>query len=161
MTNKIQITEKDNQILTKKDFYILNWTWGILMSLIGALVCGCILLYGVITKKNYKLKKCGWCYYIPIGKNWGGVELGMFFLCDDKESSATCWHEHGHSIQNCYWGLLMPFVISIPSCIRYWYREFKYYKKGLTPPNTYDSIWFEGEATLLGRKYRKHIQEGN
>lgn len=47
----------------------------------------------------------------------------------------------------------MWFVITIPSIIRYWYRELKYNKKGLTPPTEYDDIWFEGQATKWGYKY--------
>ena len=46
----------------------------------------------------------------------------------------------------------MPFVICIPSAIRYWYRELKYYRKGLYPETDYDSIWFEGQATKWGNK---------
>lgn len=159
--SNINKTEPENKYLTKKEFYTLSWTWGILMSLIGAIVCGSILLYGLITKKNYQLKKHGWCYYISIGKNWGGLELGIFFLCDSRESLSICWHEHGHGIQNCYWGILMPFVISIPSAIRYWYREFKYNRKGVKAPTGYYDIWFEAEASELGRKYRTYIEEGN
>ena len=41
----------------------------------------------------------------------------------------------------------MFFVITGPSIVRYWYRELKYYRKGLVPPTKYDDIWFEGQAT--------------
>lgn len=44
-------------------------------------------------------------------------------------------------------------IVSIPSCIRYWWREYKI-RKGLgntLPP--YDRIWFEGWATRLGEKH--------
>lgn len=49
----------------------------------------------------------------------------------------------------------MPFVISIPSAIRYWYREilsrvdFQKYKQ---LPD-YDAIWFEGQATRWGSDF--------
>ncbi len=151
-------TEADNKHLSKSEFYTLSWTWGILMTLIGAIVVGSIMLYGLITKKPYTLKKHGWCYYLNVGKMWGGLELGMFFLTDSKDSVSTKWHEFGHSIQNCKWGILMPFVICIPSAIRYWYREFKYNRKGLKCPTTYDSIWFENDASKLGRIYRKELK---
>ena len=150
---------KQQKLLTKIEFYVLSWTWGIIMSLVGAVVVGAILLYGVCTKKNYKLQRCGWCYYIAIGQsNWGGLELGMFFLVQSRESIPTMWHEHGHAIQNCFWGVLFPFVIAIPSAIRYWYRELRYYKKGLVPTTRYDSVWFEGEATTLGKIYKNQIE---
>lgn len=142
-------------------FKTLSWTWGIIMTIIGALVIGCIKFYGLCTKKSYKLKKHGYCYYLNIGNSWGGLELGMFFLTDKRDSVSTKNHEFGHAIQNCYWGILMPFVICIPSAIRYWYREFKYNRKGLTPPVKYDAIWFEKDATLTGRKYSKYLKNLN
>lgn len=141
-------------------FYILSWTWGFIMTFIGAIVVGSIKLYGFVTKKEFKLKKHGYCYYLNVGKAWGGVELGMFFLTDSKDSSSVKWHEHGHATQNCIWGPLFPFVIALPSMFRYWYREFKYNRKGITPPTTYSSIWFEKQADQLGRIYRKAVKHG-
>lgn len=125
-------------------FYILSWTWGFFMTFIGAVVFAVLMLFGK------KPKKHGLCYYIEIGENWGGLELGMFFLTEKDTSDHVKNHEHGHAIQNCYWGPLMPFVICIPSAIRYWYRELKYNRKGLTPPTEYDDIWFEGQASRWG-----------
>lgn len=61
-------------------------------------------------------------------------------------------HEYGHSIQNIIFGPLFPFVIGIPSALRYWYRELNSEK--ITTP--YDAIWFEGWASKLG----KNIEEG-
>lgn len=148
------------KVLDAKVFYSLSWTWGIIMNIIGAIVVACILLYGLIAKKSYKLEKFGYCYYLKVGSsNWGGVNLGMFFLVAPKAGIATKSHEHGHAIQNCYWGILFPFVIAIPSFFRYWYREIKYHKKNITPPTAYDDIWFEDDATLTGRKYRKYFRD--
>jgi hypothetical protein len=62
-------------------------------------------------------------------------------------------HECGHGLQNIMFGPLFIFIIFIPSCIRYWYRELRYERKGIMPPTSYDSIWFEGWATELGKKY--------
>ena len=39
--------------------------------------------------------------YKRIGKNWGGVELGCFFLCDKTAGEHTIAHEWGHGLQNC------------------------------------------------------------
>lgn len=149
---------KKERIMPKPVYYILSWTWGFLMSFIGLLVVSAILLYDLLTKKQCRLKRHGWSFYLNVGKSWGGLELGMFFLVDSKDSVSTKWHEFGHSIQNCYWGPLMLFIIWIPSGIRYWYRELKYNRKGLTCPTTYDSIWFEKSASNLGRLYRKHLK---
>lgn len=95
--------------------------------------------------------------YGVFGKNWGGVNFGCFFLCcqesiNDEHLRA---HECGHGIQNIILGPFMPLIISIPSAIRYWYRETiwhknpdKYYKLP-----EYDSIWFEQWASNWGHKY--------
>ena len=135
-------------------FYILSFTWGLPMTLIGGLVALVLLCTG------HKPKKWGGCWYFTIGKNWGGVELGLVFLTDNNENEHTKNHEFGHAIQNCFYGPLMPFIVCIPSAIRYWYRELRYRRKGLQPTTKYDDIWFEGEATELGYMYINQWQRG-
>lgn len=132
-------------------FYLLSFTWGILTSFIGFL----ILIPFIFAKKVRKIK--GRLYGVfpkSFGEGWG-FEMGCFFFVsnDCENDEGLCRHEMGHGIQNCLWGPLMLFVISIPSCIRFWYRELKYYKKGKTPKTSYDSIWFEGQATRWGNTY--------
>jgi hypothetical protein len=135
-------------ILKRILFYILSFTWGGIMSVIGLLVLLVTLPFGKFGIYHGRI-------YKRIGKNWGGVELGCFFLCDENAGEHTMAHECGHGLQNCIWGPLFPFVIAIPSAVRYWYREFlrrhnkeKYY---LLPD--YDAIWFEGQATKWGKEY--------
>lgn len=43
----------------------------------------------------------------------------------------------------------MPFLVAIPSCIRYWYRELlvRSGEKKYADLPDYDSVWFEGWAT--------------
>lgn len=131
--------------MNKFTFYLLSFTWGLLFNLIGLIVAVVLLCTG------HKPQKWGYCYYFEVGKNWGGVNFGMFFLTDKKSINSTKNHEHGHAIQNCYWGPLFLFVIGIPSMIRYWVRELKY--KIRKPPKTgYGDIWFEGQATKWGDK---------
>ena len=132
--------------MKKSTFYFLSLTWGLLMTLIGAIAVGVLMLTGK------PLKKWGACYYVEVGKGWGGVNLGMFLITSENPSRYVKSHEHGHAIQNCYWGVLMPIVIGIPSVIRYWYRAIRS-RLGAANPASYDSIWFEGQATRLGRKY--------
>ena len=135
------------KLLSKKSFYLLSWTWGLPMALIGGITMLILMIAGK------KPKRWGDCYYIEVGKDWGGLNFGMFFLTSEKPSRYTKNHEHGHAIQNCYFGFLTPFLITIPSAVRYWYRELKYHKKGIVPPTDYDDIWFEGQATELGTDY--------
>ena len=128
-------------------YWIWSCTWGIIMTLIGFFAaCGLII-------SGHKPHHLGPNVYFVVGKNWGGVELGAFFIVSRAGAIGnTKYHEAGHGLQNLIWGPLMPFVICIPSAIRYWYRELKYYRKGLRPDTDYDSIWFEGQATRWGNK---------
>lgn len=101
-------------------FYFLSITWGCIMTLIGAIVALALIITG------HKPKKWGYCWYFEVGKsNWGGMELGPFFLCNKNPSERIKNHEHGHGHQNCILGPLMPFIVCIPSAVRYWLREFK------------------------------------
>lgn len=105
--------------INKPLYYILNCTWGCIMTFIGAVVAFALLCVGK------KPQKHAGCTYFNVGKSWGGMELGFFFLTDSHDSQHTKNHEFGHSLQNCLWGPLFPFVVCIPSAIRYWLREFK------------------------------------
>ena len=184
-------------------FYFVSFTWGLIMSLIGSVVCLGLVITG------HKPKLFHHIVYFEIGENWGGVELGPFFLCCKGSGLHTKQHECGHGIQNTWFGPLMPFIVCLPSATRYWLREqdtqaskkkFSYVLCGsvgilalllcLVPLLThiyawfivpafvllydvimllwllfieipkyevkypsYDSIWFEGQATRLGEKY--------
>ena len=129
-------------------FYIISFTWGGIMTTIGLVVLLVTLPFGKFEIYHGRI-------YKRIGKNWGGVELGCFFLCDNSADEYILAHESGHGLQNCLWGPLMPFVICIPSAIRYWYREFIWHfnKEKFNKLPEYDAIWFEGQATKWGKKY--------
>ena len=132
----------------KKLYYILNLTWGLPMNIIGGLVAT------VLVSTGHKPKKFEGCYHFVVGKSWGGLNLGLFILTDEKESVHTKTHEFGHSIQNAMYGIFMPFIVAIPSVIRYWYRAIRTYY-GLSNVS-YDDIWFEGQASKLGYKYKHY-----
>lgn len=138
--------------MKKSTFYILSFTWGLPLTLAGlitslALVC--------LRKKP---KRWGGCWYFEIGKGWGGLEIGIVFLASKTASDHTKNHEHGHAIQNCYYGPLMPFIVCIPSCTRYLYRRIRK-KLGYSNKTGYDDIWFEGQATRWGTEIVKAWEE--
>lgn len=132
-------------------FYILSFTWGIIMTVIG-LISAVVLICAGHTPKRW-----GGCLYFNIGENWGGLSLGLVIITDKRDNESTKNHEFGHAIQNCRYGLLMPFIVCIPSAIRYHYRNWRtgHGKKNKTG---YYDIWFEGEATKLGNKYIEEWQ---
>lgn len=134
-------------------YYLIQFTWGLPMNIIGGLVFLVLIIF--FKKKPQRFHNC---WYIVMGDYWGGVSFGTFFILDEDLSEHTMYHESGHGLQNLVWGPLMPFVICLPSAIRYWYREYlvKSGKKaGYWALPDYDSIWFEGQASKWGKKYYK------
>lgn len=100
-------------------FYLLAFTWGLPMTLIGLIVALVLVIAG------FKPKKYGYCIHFEVGEHWGGLELGVVFLTDKTSGIRTKNHELGHGIQNAILGPLFPFLVAIPSSIRYWLREYK------------------------------------
>lgn len=137
--------------MNKKTYLTLSNTWGLPMILLGKLVSAILRLCG------FKPKTWAACNWYAIGKNWGGISIGRTIITDDEPTEDILDHEFGHSIQNAMFGFLFPFIVAIPSVIRYWKREIDYKKGKELPP--YDSIWFEGQATSLGKKYRPIFDE--
>lgn len=138
----------NKQKLSKTWFYILSYTWGLPLTLIGLAVAGVLRLLG------YKPKKWGGSIYFVVGKNWGGLSIGTTIVVSERSSRFDILnHEFGHSIQNCYYGLLCPFIVTIPSFVRACYREFVVWAKlkNYAELPDYYSIWFEGQASELGK----------
>lgn len=130
-------------------YYLLQFTWGLTMNICGALMAAVLLCCG----KRPKRYGWDWCFELNVN---GGLSLGIFMIapvgfCDDLKD-----HEHGHSIQNMYFGPLFLGMVAIPSVVRFWVREIQY-KIGRPPKTDYDEIWFEGQATASGRKFINSI----
>lgn len=136
-------------------YYLLSFTWGLPMTFVGLVVASVLALTGC-TPKIY-----AYSLYFEIGQNWGGVNLGLVFVCQKNASSETKIHEHGHGVQNCYLGPLMPFVVCVPSAIRYWYRRFieRHNPEKYKSLPGYYSIWFEKQASLLGNELINFLEE--
>ena len=98
----------------RKLFYILNFTWGIIMNIIGAVGATAFLAMG------HKPFKHAGSVVFRTGHNWGGVSLGIFSFVCEEAGDHTLNHEFGHAIQNAIFGPLFPFVVAIPSFTRYW-----------------------------------------
>ncbi len=99
-------------------YWLVSLTWGGLMTLAGALIALGMLLSG------HAPKKLGPNLYFEVGRGWGGMEYGAFFFVAKDAGESTRLHEAGHGIQNLILGPLMPFVVCIPSAVRYWMRRF-------------------------------------
>lgn len=112
------------------------------LYLIGTIVYKVLTVLGKKPKNYYNI-----CPYFEIGKNWGGLEMGWFFICCENSSDRLKNHEVGHGLQNANIGGITMLFLSICSAIRYWIREIF----GTKTP--YDSWWFEGQATSIGAEY--------
>ena len=150
-------TEKGITFLAKHKwlYYLLNLTWGIFLTFIGWIITLGLLMIGKKPTKYHGI------YYIKIGDSWGGFETGLMFVRDKTSIEILNAHEYGHTYQNAIFGPFQIFLITIPSIIRYWYRELKYERKGITPKTDYDDIWFERSASnhgLIAIDIEDHIQ---
>jgi len=132
-------------------YYVLACTWGILMTFIGWIIT--IILWLFV--KDSKPIKYNWIYYMKAGPDyWGGFEMGLMFVRDQKSSDSHInQHEFGHTFQNCLLGPLMPFIVSIPSACRWWARTLK--------PNkdwpAYSAVWFEDAADVCGKYAAEYL----
>lgn len=130
-------------------YYLLQFTWGLPMNLIGAIVALVLVCFG----KRAKLYGWNYCFELPVNF---GLELGVFFIAPVNDSVGIKDHEHGHAIQNIYFGPFCIGIVSIPSAIRFWIREVQYMIN--KPPKTkYDDVWFEGQATKSGTHFINNL----
>lgn len=133
--------------MKKTLYYILNLTWGLILTLIGFLVALFLMIF-----KRMKPSKYGPCWHFEFGRYWGGVNLGLVFLTQKDADKYTKDHEFGHSIQNAIFGPFTLILVCIPSVVRYHYRSIKERCGGKLKTGYYD-IWFEKQASELGEKY--------
>lgn len=132
--------------MNRKTFYTLNLTWGLPMTLIGAIIALGLLIGGNRPTLH------GGCLCFTVGDNWGGVSLGLVMIVSKQATGATKNHELGHAVQNAVYGVFMPFIVSIPSAVRYWYRRGQ--DPYTLPP--YDAVWFERQATEWGNLFIRY-----
>ena len=93
-------------------FWAWSCTWGIVMTLIGA-IGALVLIVGGQEPRVFHGR-----VYFQLGRGWGGVSLGAFFFLSTTSPDSTKQHEAGHTVQNLIFGPLMPFVVCIPSAFR-------------------------------------------
>ena len=134
-TSNITLDEFNKKVKSK------GWA----LSAVGSVVYFVLKLIGY-TPRYY----CGIPYF-EVGKGWGGVEMGWFFIvCKDWDTHLKN-HEVGHLVQNAEVGGLSMLWWSLCSCARYWWREI------FGAKTDYDAWWFEGNATALGDEFIKRM----
>ena len=140
--------------------WFVRLTWGILDTLIG------LVAFLIFSFKIKKIRYIANTFVIQVdvgvGGEWG-FEGGMFIFSntpDIFDPTEFLYHEFGHTWpQLLPFGPLHPFVVCLPSMIRFWVRNWKA-AHGKELPD-YDSVWFEGTATRWGTKwFRQGVEKG-
>ena len=135
-------------------YYLLMCTWGLPFTLLGLLMS---LVYLLTFHKPHKYKNS--YYFVSHFKGGWGFELGNCFVVSKdihakyihSEWNMLYSHEYGHTVENCIYGPAM-LLLALTSTIRYWYRELRYFRRGLEPKTWYDDYWYEFVATNIGAK---------
>lgn len=140
----------------KEKFKLLSWTWGLPLTLLGYIVAAALKAMG------YEPREWGGSIYFVVGEGWGGVSFGpVMVIASDYDTEYVKDHEFGHAIQNCMFGPFCPFIVNIPSFIRAAYRELLVMWGGVERSDLpdYEAIWFEDQASYLGREYMRYWEE--
>lgn len=128
-------------------FYAIQWTWGLLENLIG------LIVYLALSK--HERFRYGKAFGTRIPMSWGGnFSLGMFIFVCPNQPQEIYQHELGHCYQNNIFGILKPFLVSIPSVFRFYVLGGRYMTQ-----EKYLSVWFEGQASELGKKKYEENQK--
>lgn len=107
-------------------FYIIQWTWGFSVNIVG------LIGYLYCKLRGYKCEKFGYSYYAYVPWKQGGLSLGIFIFIRENHPQQnwtynTKIHEYGHSWQCLILGPLYWIVIAVPSLI--WCNVFANYRQ--------------------------------
>lgn len=106
-------------------YWLWSWTWGVIMTAIGAVIALGLLVTG------HKPHIFHYNVYFQFGRGWGGVNFGAFFFLSETMAEQDKQHEAGHGLQNLVFGVFMPFVVGLPSAIRCLIRGYNQNTKKL------------------------------
>mgnify|MGYP001039820569 FL=1 len=149
--------EKSFQNSPKKIlFYTVQWTWGLTVNLIGAVV------FWFCTKiKHRSWQRFGYAKIVYLPWNSGGLSLGLFIFMKANHKSKkwtynTRIHEYGHTWQCLLLGPLYWLVIALPSAI--WCNCFEGWRKKHNI--SYYKLYCEKWANAWGQKFSGMKQKG-
>ena len=140
---------------------VFNWTWGIFMSLIGAIATGVCMITG-----KFEIKKCANSPLIAVvlksDRSMGSATLGMFcisgkynyehgIVSEVAPDFVVMDHEWGHTIQNAIVG---PFMAIVAICSVVWCGITHPAAKKKDNNVSYYSYWTEKWANYLGKHYK-------
>lgn len=101
--------------MKKTCIIISNWTWGIVQTLIGFIVCLALI---------WRPKFFHHGMLVTVLGGSSGFSLGAFNFVDRRRRLTH--HEYGHSIQSAMLGIFYLLIIVPLSMGWYWYSRIKY-----------------------------------
>lgn len=123
-------------------FFLIQFTWGLPVNLIGLLVFLCCWGHGRRERFHNSVVT-----YLP--GNRGGLSLGVFLFLSTSGGGDLRPHEYGHTIQCLLLGPLYWVVVGLPSVI--WCFLFVGYRE--KHHISYDALYCEHWATAWGRAW--------
>lgn len=142
--------------LTDFLFYLVQWTWGLPVNLVGGIV------FLICTKiKGRRWQRFGYARIVYLPWKSGGLSLGLFIFMRDQHPNKkwtynTRIHEYGHTWQCLLLGPLYYIVVALPSAI--WCNCFENYRKKNNV--SYYKLYCESWANIWGQKATKMEQIG-
>ena len=132
-------------------FYLLQFSWGIIQNLMGAILFLALFVLEPEAKKEF--------YHgalVFYWKNRGSLSLGMFIFFGHSysaEARQIITHEYGHSIQSLLLGPFYLAVIGLPSLLWSALPQLETWRR----KNGKDYYWLycESWANFLGNKFTK------
>ena len=131
-------------------FYLVQWTWGLPVNLVGGII------YLICKAKGRKQKKFQNAYITYLPWNQGGLSLGLFIFMRENHKSKiwtynTHIHEYGHTYQCLLLGVFYWLIIALPSAI--WCNAFEKYRRKNNV--SYYVFYPEKWANAWGQKFTK------
>ena len=119
-------------------FWALSCTWGIIMTLLGAIGALVFLAMG------HRPVRVGYSYMFAFGSGWGSGSFRPLIFSSRGKSPPRRLPppQAGGRISHFMSLALFPFVVAIPSLI-----------SAAADPAGHRGRWFELQATALGHKY--------
>lgn len=146
-------------------FYIVQWTWGLPVNIIG------LIVFLICKIAGFKQKKFKNAYITYVNWNQGGLSLGLFiFMKDEHESKVWTYnthiHEYGHTYQCLLLGVFYWIIIALPSAI--WCNFFEGYRKRnnvsyyVFYPEKWANAWgqkFSEKPMILTKEQKKNADK--
>ncbi len=134
-------------------YTVIQWTWGIVQNILGAL----LFLFYLLKEPKSKIRYYHGAIVINRKPGLGSMGLGMFIFnghVGNPDEEKVLVHEWGHTVQSVILGPLFLFVIGIPSVLWAFIPAFVKMRKekGIKYTDLYCEKWASGMGEKLSKQ---------